>query len=250
MAWEDPTNWTYMGHGEWVPVEEVNAENEAIGAEGNQEVETPEVEPGWILKWRAKVDEDIKLHQEVLEKGYPNRWGARRPVRTRWNLDRFKELLKNYEDREVVEWLRYGWPTGRLPSLPNPGITCKNHKGTTDHPEALRKYISKERTKEAIMGPYKKIPFQKRVGIAPLSTRPKRESSERRIILDLSFPYGNSVNDGILKDNYLGFETKLTFPRVDDFAFRIYFLGKGCMMFKIDLSRYFRQLPLDPGITP
>ena len=65
--------------------------------------------------------------------------------------------------------------------------------------------------------------------------------------MDLSFPPGRSVNDGIMKDNYLGMATKLRFPKVDEFAIRIYTLGKGCLMFKIDLSRYFRQLPLDPG---
>ena len=51
----------------------------------------------------------------------------------------------------------------------------------------------------------------------------------------------------MIKDNYLGKWVKLTFARVDDLAFRIYTLGKDAMMFKIDLSRYFRQLPLDPG---
>ena len=45
----------------------------------------------------------------------------------------------------------------------------------------------------------------------------------------------------------MGFQAKLKFPRVDDFTLRIFSLGKGCVMFKIDLSRYFRQLPLDPG---
>ena len=67
------------------------------------------------------------------------------------------------------------------------------------------------------------------------------------MILDLSFPLGRAVNDGMIKDNYLGFNAKLSFPKVDDFAFRIFTLGEGCMMFKINLSRYFRQLPLDPG---
>ena len=85
------------------------------------------------------------------------------------------------------------------------------------------------------------------MGISSLSTRPKRDSTERRVILDLSFPPGESVNEGILKDNYLGFTATLKFPKVDNFALRIYSLGKNCMMFKIDLSRYFRQLPLDPG---
>ena len=34
--------------------------------------------------------------------------------------------------------------------------------------------------------------------------RPKRDSQDRQIILDLSFPPGESVNDGMVKDNYMG----------------------------------------------
>ena len=146
-----------------------------------------------------------------------------------------------------MEWIRFGWPAGRLPTLPDPHISNINHKGATDHPLALKQYITKEQGYNAVMGPYTKIPFTHKVGISPLSTRPKKDSGDRCIILDLSFPIGKSINDGILKDNYLGFMAKLSFPKVDDFAFRIYKLGKGCMMFKIDLSRYFRQLPLDPA---
>ena len=97
------------------------------------------------------------------------------------------------------------------------------------------------------MGPFDKIPFTGKVGISPLSTRPKKGSADRRVILDLSFPVGQAVNDGIPKDTYLGFAVKLTFPKTDEFAYRIFQLGKGCYMFKIDLSRYFRQIPLDPA---
>ena len=143
--------------------------------------------------------------------------------------------------------MRFGWPTGRLPTLPEPGKSGNNHKGATEYPEALAKYITKEQMHDAVMGPYPAIPFQDRTGISPLSTRPKKDSSECRVIVDLSFPIGNSVNDGIQKDNYLGLQAVLKFPKVDDFTFRIYTLGQGSMMFKIDLSRYFRQLPLDPG---
>ena len=193
------------------------------------------------------MDEDFRLHKEVLEKGYPNRWGARLPVNTKWNLDKFEELLEGYEDQEVVEWMRFGWPSGRLPTLPEPTITYMNHKGAEEHPQALLNYIRKEQAHGAVMGPFNRIPFPNKVGISPLSTRPKKDSEERRIILDLSFPQGSSINDGILKDNYLGLPAKLSFPRIDDFALRIYQLGKNCRMFKIDLSRFFRQLPLDPG---
>ena len=240
--WEATAGWAYIGHGEWAP-----PEGDEIHDPMQQSTLTLDREPEWIHKWRCQVEEDFKLHKEVLEYGYPNRWGARRPVKTKWNLDKFGELLRDYHDKEVVEWIRYGWPTGRLPTLPEPEINHKNHKGARDHPEALKAYISKEARHGAIMGPFTRIPFQSKVGISPLSTRPKKDSSERRVILDLSFPVGMSVNDGIQKDNYLGFTAKLTFPRVDDFALCIHLLGKGCMMFKVDLSRYFRQLLLDPG---
>ena len=156
-------------------------------------------------------------------------------------------MLGDYYDKELLEWLRYGWPTGRLPSLRPRGQSTQNHKGATVHPEHLQAYIKKEQKYQAVMGPFKKIPFKDNVGISPLSTRPKKGSTDRRVILDLSFPIGDAVNDGIPKDSYMGFIAKLTFPRTDDFTFRIFHLGEKCLMFKIDLSRYFRQIPVDPG---
>ena len=162
-----------------------------------------------------------------------------------WNYSTI--YCSEYHDKEVVEWLRYGWPMGRLPTLPSPGWCTKNHKGANEFPEQLEKYIHKELKQEAVMGPFTKIPFKDRVGISPLSTKPKKETSEQRVILDLSFPIGNSVNDGIPKDTYMGFKAELKFPKTDEFAFRIHQLGPGCYMFKVDLSRYFHQIPLDPG---
>ena len=65
--WEPTSGWTYAGHGEWITPEEHTQTNEK---------KTVEWEPGWIQNWWTKVDEDIALHQQVLDKGYPNRWGA------------------------------------------------------------------------------------------------------------------------------------------------------------------------------
>ena len=134
-----------------------------------------------------------------------------------------------------------------MPTLRAPDKCHKNHKGATEYPEHLKKYIQKEASYGAVMGPYDKIPFAHNIGISPLSTRPKKESQECRVILDLSFPIGTSVNDGILKDSYLGMAATIKFPKTDHFALRIFQLGPGCYMFKVDLSRYFRQIPLDPG---
>ena len=237
--WEAQEGWIYLGHGEWTPPDN---QQEAI-SHGN-DLDTASK---WIRDWLNKNDPDIQLHNQVRQGGYPNRWGARIPVASRWNLELFEELLKDYHDKDIIEWLRYGWPSGRLPTLAPPGMSHKNHKGATDFPEHLTKYILKEAKYGAVMGPYHKIPFTNSTGISPLSTRSKKGSAECRIILDLSFPIGNAVNDGIPKDSYMGFAAKLTFPKTDEFTFRIFQLGAGCAMFKIDLSRYFRQIPLDPG---
>ncbi|KAK3749047.1 hypothetical protein QZH41_006921 [Actinostola sp. cb2023] len=50
---------------------------------------------------------------------------------------------------------------------------------------------------------------------SPLNTVPKRDSSERRVIVDLSWPCGSSVNDGIPSDYFLGESLHLEYPTID-----------------------------------
>ena len=84
------------------------------------------------------------------------------------------------------------------------------------------------------------------MGVSPLSTREKCNSEDRRIILDLSFPLGSSVNDWMPKDSYLGAPIHLRYPTVDDLVKRVHALGPLCLIFKRDMARAFFQLPLDP----
>ena len=239
LPWEAQMGWTYTGEGQWSPGD--------ITKEGVHHGNLLEIEPRGVREWKATQDTDLCNHHKVQEEGYPNRWGARIPVKSAWNLELFSQLLQDYGDQEVVEWAQFGWPAGRLPILEDPKCSTKNHKGATDYPQHLTKYITKELKYGAVMGPFSKIPFKSRIGISPLSTRPKKGTEERRVILDLSFPIGQAVNDGIPADSYMGFPIKLSFPKTDHFAFRIFQLGPRCLMFKVNLSRYFRQIPLDPG---
>jgi hypothetical protein len=52
--------------------------------------------------------------------------------------------------------------------------------------------------------------------------------------LDLSSEGGSGVNSVVSKDEYLGQEVNLTYPRVDEFVDLIKKKGKGCFLFKRD----------------
>ena len=54
-------------------------------------------------------------------------------------MELFDSLLVNYYDREVTQWLRYGWPISCLPTWPDPIPVYKNHKGAVDYPQAIEK---------------------------------------------------------------------------------------------------------------
>ena len=190
---------------------------------------------------------DVLLHNRVWQQGYPNVYGARIPVPSDWNIDELERMLTGYNDREVTQFLRFGWPSNRLPQAPDPCISNANYASANSFPEYVETYINKEIKAGATFGPFQKIPFNGRVGVSPLSTRIKKDGVSRRTILDLSSPEGQSVNDFIDKDSFLGFSVKLCFPGVDDLAKRIYELGRHCRLWKKDLRRWFRQIPLDPG---
>ena len=155
QPWEAQMGWLYIGHGEWI-----QTDNTSIADIEDSSVEH---EPDWIKRWLATNDPDISRHEQVLKQGYPNRWGAQVEVVTSWNLELMASLLQDYDDKEVVEWLRYGWPTGRLPTLPPPSISTINHKGATDYPEQLERCIKKEKSYGAVLGPFGKIPFSGKV---------------------------------------------------------------------------------------
>ena len=105
----------------------------------------------------------------------------------------------------------------------------------------------KEKQYGAILGPFKSNPFDEKVTISPLSTVSKKDSEDRRVILDLSFPKGDSVNDHVSKDFYLGERINLTYPGVDDLVDIIKTKGRCCFLFKCDLRRADSLLMIDPG---
>lgn len=66
------------------------------------------------------------------------------------------------------------------------------------------------------------------------------------ITVDLSFPPGSSINNGIPLDSYLGKPFVLRLPGIDALTGIIGCKGRGCHLFQKDLNRTYRQLCIDP----
>ena len=99
----------------------------------------------------------------------------------------------------------------------------------------MTKYLQKEASHKAIIGPFRNCPFVEGMIVSPLNTVPKSTPNERRIILDLSFPKnGTGLNEYVDKDSYLGDNVELVFPKINDFFKLIKGKGQGCLMYKLD----------------
>ena len=203
---------------------------------------------------RSNSDEVAKRvfwHEQVVKSGKFNFESCKYVVNKKVNVEFMEHMLCGYTDKSVCKFLQFGFPISFLGDISNfeskEKWKYRNHKGAEDFPDQLNAYLSKEIDNGSVIGPFKDNPFSTPVIVSPLNTVPKKDTDERRVILDLSFPRGNSVNDFVKKDEYLHEMVELIFPRVDDFINLVKVKGKGALMFKKDLKKAYRQIPIDPG---
>lgn len=81
-------------------------------------------------------------------------------------------------------------------------------------------------------------------------SRPKKDSTKRRIIIDLTYPEGNGVNSGINIHSVLGKDISYKLPSIWDLVAHLQSLGPGAWIWVADLQRAYRQLRVDPLDTP
>lgn len=96
----------------------------------------------------------------------------------------------------------------------------RTHRGALDYPDSVCQHLISERQLGRVAGPFLSVPFADSFVISPLNIVKKRDSSERRVIVDLSWPCGSFVNDGILSDSFLGVPI--------DLHYHIYRLYRRC----------------------
>eukprot|EP00111_Clytia_hemisphaerica_P011848 TCONS_00034821-protein len=122
------------------------------------------------------------------------------------------------------------WSTG-----PHSASTPKNLKSALEHTDAVTTAVCKELKRKHTSGPFLQPPIPN-LHCSPLGSREKKDWT-RRLIMDLSQPTGESINEGIAKE-YANFDqaTELVFKS-----------GKNCLMTKIDIQHAFRLLPVQPS---
>ena len=187
----------------------------------------------------------LQLHKMLRQDGRYNYEGLQIPVPSKLNPKVWEKYLQQYWDWQLPLLIKFGFP---LDFDRDSVITSHdiNHKSATEYPDHVAVYLAEELQHQAILGPFKHPPIDK-LHTSPFMTRDKPNSANRRVIIDLSWPLGESVNAGVPSDKYLGTEFVLTYPSVDNITQDVLRLGRGCKIFKVDISRAFRHVPIDPG---
>ena len=187
----------------------------------------------------------VKIYTAVTTSGVPNYRGQRIPLPHKLNMQAWESKRHLILDTGLIDMLSYSFPIGFIGTQP-PAQNPPNHSSATRFPEAVRKYIHKELQFGALIGPLRDQPFTPWSRASPLMTRPKRGSKDRRVIMDLSFPELESVNGGIPSGVLDGAPFKMRLPTPTDLVAIKQRLGRGCALYKADLSRAYRQLRSDP----
>ena len=185
------------------------------------------------------------IYDTVRATGVPNFLQARVPLPHQLCISQWRHYLHGHTNLSLVDFLEFGFPVGFDPVHPLES-TERNHGSSLQYPDHVQAYLAHEVACHAMLGPFPSPPFWPWSHLNPIMTRPKKDSTDRRVILDLSWPIHASVNDGTQLDTYLGEQYKLVLPTVDDFAQILATYGTGTYMWGLDLRRAFRQIRTDP----
>ena len=181
----------------------------------------------------------------ILSTKTPNYWEARIPIVSGLNVTVREKYFHDYPDDRLIQYIRFGFPLSihNCSQLQNRDV-C-NHHSALQYPNDIQTYLHKEIEMGAMLGP-KDFVDHPEYHCSPLMSRPK-DGDSRRVILDLSYPRGKSLNDQVSKDRFDGSLFALKLPSIDTVVQDIIGTQNDPVLFKVDVARAFRNLPVDPA---
>ena len=179
----------------------------------------------------------------VLCSGVPNHKGVRISLPSTFNWECLKVNTVDYHDKALLDYIMYGFPLGLNNDHTIASNAVHNHSSALDFPQAVSDFIDTELKAGALLGPFPTITHPSFTW-SPLMSHPKGDG--RRIILDLSFGL-HSVNNNTNTTRYDGCPFKLKLPNLDSILPQLEAFGMDARLYKVDISRAFRNVPIDPA---
>lgn len=158
----------------------------------------------------------------------------------------WRHFLAAHPDQEMIQFFLQGLATGFKVGFAYHHASLKpakkNLRSAMEHPDVVQEYLENEIWEKRVIGPFDKgtTPLAQinRFGVIPKSHQPHKW----RLIVDLSYPRGNSVNDGVPKDL-----CSTVYVTIDDAISKILELGPEALLAKIDIKSAFRLIPVHPA---
>lgn len=165
-------------------------------------------------------------------------------IRSTLNKEAWSYYLRDYPNRTfvstLVQIIHHGASLGFSGDRSKPQF-CTNLKSALENPQtiaALSEDIAVQTASGRTHGPFPSPPFPN-FHASPLGAVTRKRSSKIRRIHHLSWPEGDSVNDGIPDS-----EAAIVYDMVDRTITDLVASGPGSLMLKLDLESAFRHIPV------
>ena len=205
-------------------------------------------EVGETIQFKPTAQWLNTITTKVRQYGVANYKGARIPVMSDLKVYNWRYLIKNYDYKILAEYIQFGFPLAIDYGKFSYNTNVSNHFSAMCREKGVDKYFQIETSKNAILGPFDNKPFEE-MHFSPLMARDKPDGNVR-VIVDLSWPIGQSVNSCTVPGVFDNVPFHLKYPSIDLLVQKINEIGPTALLYKIDLERAFRNLKIDPYDYP
>ena len=150
--------------------------------------------------------------------------------------------LAHHHDRnfvnKIVHYTKFGVPIGH--NGPRISRVHKNSNSAYKYGSAVKQVLLYDVQKGTKVGPFNFPPFGRFVG-SPLGAFPRKRSNKYRVIHDLSWPPGQSVNDYISAE-----DSSVQYISFDYVVQKVLNYGAGAMMAKLDILDTYKHILVRP----
>ena len=162
-------------------------------------------------------------------------------------VDRLSRCLAEFPDQDLANYIlngfTYGFDIGVQGTFTNNNTRPRNNLSARKFPAQVSEAVRKELDRGHTVGPFRSPPFQF-THCSPIGSAPKPDGTVR-LVLDLSQPRGDAVNEHISKEEFA-----CKYSSFDDAVDLVRALGSGVYMGKLDVKHAFRLCPVWPEQWP